>query len=309
VTIELFSMSLTEKTKMRGLLEIIAAAAEFETVVVRHHEDQILRKIYDRLPIKLENDKMNDPHVKTHLLLQAHFSRIQLPPDLESDQKYILTRIIQQIYASVDVIASNGWLSPALVAMELCQMCIQGVWDRDSPLKQIPHLTSDKIDQFKSMGVESVFDFMEMEDEERNSVLQLDDKRMADVARFVNRYPNVELNYELSTDTATQGETVSVNVLVEREEEVGPVIAPFFPGKKDEGWWVVIGDPEQKTVLAIKRLSLQQRAKLRLDFSAPEDHVGVKNLKLYFMCDSYGGCDQEYDFKITIEEGNDMDED
>ena len=40
---------------------------------------------------------------------------------------------------------------------------------------------------------------MEMEDEEeRNQLLQLTDAQMADVARFCNRYPNIELSYEVA---------------------------------------------------------------------------------------------------------------
>lgn len=48
-----------------------------------------------------------------------------------------------------------------------------------------------------SQGVESVFDIMEMEDEDRNALLQLSDAQIADVARFCNRYPNIELSYEV----------------------------------------------------------------------------------------------------------------
>lgn len=39
---------------------------------------------------------------------------------------------------------------------------------------------------------------MEMEDEDRTALLQLSDAQMADVARFCNRYPNIELSYEVA---------------------------------------------------------------------------------------------------------------
>lgn len=45
--------------------------------------------------------------------------------------------------------------------------------------------------------MESIFDIMEMEDEDRSGLLQLTDAQMADVARFCNRYPNIELAYEV----------------------------------------------------------------------------------------------------------------
>lgn len=38
---------------------------------------------------------------------------------------------------------------------------------------------------------------MEMEDKDRSDLLQLTESEMADVARFCNRYPNIELTYEV----------------------------------------------------------------------------------------------------------------
>jgi len=38
---------------------------------------------------------------------------------------------------------------------------------------------------------------MEMDDDERNTLLQLSESEMADVARFCNRYPNIELTYDV----------------------------------------------------------------------------------------------------------------
>jgi len=38
---------------------------------------------------------------------------------------------------------------------------------------------------------------MEMDDDDRNALLQLSESEMADVARFCNRYPNIELTYDV----------------------------------------------------------------------------------------------------------------
>ena len=52
---------------------------------------------------------------------------------------------IRLIQACVDVLSSNGWLSPALAAMELAQMVTQAMWGKDSYLKQLPHFTADTV--------------------------------------------------------------------------------------------------------------------------------------------------------------------
>lgn len=57
--------------------------------------------------------------------MQAHLSRIQLSAELQQDTELILSKAIRLIQASVDVLSSNGWLSPAIAAMELAQMVTQ----------------------------------------------------------------------------------------------------------------------------------------------------------------------------------------
>jgi pre-mRNA-splicing helicase BRR2 len=63
----------------------------------------------------------------------------------------------------VDVISSSGWLNPALTAMEMSQMAAQAVWDRDSHLLQLPHVTKELAAKAAAAGVETVFDLQEME--------------------------------------------------------------------------------------------------------------------------------------------------
>lgn len=161
----MFSLSLNSKTKIRGLLEIISSAAEFEDIPVRHHEDSILRSLAQRLPNKLTGPnggqpKYNDPHIKTNLLLQAHLCRLQLGAELQGDTEIVLGKAIRLIQACVDVLSSNGWLSPAVAAMELAQMVTQAMWSKDSYLKQLPHFNNDIIKRCTEKVCEIALNFL-----------------------------------------------------------------------------------------------------------------------------------------------------
>ena len=57
--------------------------------------------------------------------MQCHFSRQHLTSDLAADQARAVRESVRLLHAMVDVISSNGWLSPALATMELCQMAVQ----------------------------------------------------------------------------------------------------------------------------------------------------------------------------------------
>ena len=52
------------------------------------------------------------------------------------------------------------------------------------------------------------------------------------------------------------------------------------------------------SLASIKRLTLQSKVKVKLDFTAPAP--GSHKYVLYFMCDAYMGCDQEYPFSFRV---------
>ena len=39
---------------------------------------------------------------------------------------------------------------------------------------------------------------------------------------------------------------------------------------------------------------------MKLEFAAPADVEGPQDMALYLMCDSYLGCDQQFDFMLTV---------
>lgn len=264
------------------------------------------------MPLKVDADAINEPQTKAHLLLQSHFGRSNLTADLASDRRDIVERSLRLLQACVDVISSNGWLTPAIQAMEVSQMVVQGMWDKDSQLLQLPHFDKKLAKRCEAAGVEGVFDLMDMEEAERHKLLQLSPQALADVARVCNRFPNVEVTYELSCgDVAVQtGDSVKIKVQMEREmvgtdKVVPPVFAPHFPKPKEEGWWLVIGEPATNTLLSVKRVNLGVKSVSQLDFTAPD--AGRRDLKLFFMCDSWIGCDQEFDISLTVEDAMDQD--
>lgn len=320
ITMQTFLLSLTGRTKLKGILEIVTSATEFESIQMRRHEEHVLRKIYDRVPVKMAQPAYESPHFKAFVLLQAHFSRMQLPVDLAKDQEIVVSKVLNLLSGCVDVLSSDGHLN-AMSAMEMSQMVVQAMWDRDSPLKQIPYFDPEVIKAANDFGANDIFEFMDLMDPSENKNyekmvkrLGLDDKQLIQAAAFTNnKYPNVEIEFEVEEpeSVATGNPSylkVQITREVEEDEEVDTTVhAPFYPQKKMENWWLVVGEESSKTLLAIKRVTIGKKLDLRLEFIPQK--VGEQDLTLYMMCDSYVGVDQDPGFKVTAAEGMDEDED
>jgi pre-mRNA-splicing helicase BRR2 len=170
------------------------------------------------------------------------------------------------------------------------------------------------IKRCKEAGIESVYDIMEMEDDQRNTVLQMDARQMRDVATFVNSYPTLDVNYKLAPGEYTAGTPIQITVQLSKDadeeessEDDQNVIAPFFPVKKMANWWLVIGEPSSRTLHAIKRVTVTKSLAMKLEFTLPK---GEHKLKLYVICDSYIGADHDIDLEpIDVAEGEESDSD
>lgn len=316
-TVELFASSLTAKTKIKGLLEILSAASEYTSLAIRQSEPKQLEKFSKHLPQALpDGSKFEDPTTKAFVLLQSHFSRLGIPTDWAIDLKFVLTHASKILQALVDVISSQGWLKPALAAMELSQMVVQGLWDKDSVLLQIPHFTRETLARCKSIPsapVETVYDLLDLDDDVRDAVLQMSPLQVSDVATFCNAYPNIELSYKTDFDKIEvgPGDSLSMTVTLAREVDdddvealasLGKAMCPRYPNEKTEGWWLVVGNASSNALLSIKKTAVGKSGTFKLEFAAPEEQ-GSHTLKLYFMSDTYLGCDQEYELVVNVNGG------
>ncbi|GIY50588.1 activating signal cointegrator 1 complex subunit 3 [Caerostris extrusa] len=138
-TILWFTHKLTRDVSIVDMLEILCGTQEYEELPVRHNEDATNKKLAEECIIPLE--AFDSPHTKANLLLQAHFSRLQLPcTDYYTDLKSVLDQAIRIIQAMIDVCADKGWLAPTLQSMVLLQMILQARWHDDNALLTLPHL-------------------------------------------------------------------------------------------------------------------------------------------------------------------------
>lgn len=313
-TMQTFILSLTPKTRLKGMLEIVTSATEFETLPIRTHEEKLLLKIHSHLPMKMAKFSPYSSHFKAFVLLNAHLSRISLPPDLVADQTTVLGKVIPLLAACVDVLSGDGHLN-ATYAMDLSQMTVQAIWNKDSPLKQIPYFTSEIIQRCRDEGINNVYDFLMIEDDIRDKVLQIDesDPRMVSIANFVNKYPNIEISYEIEDTNIIADEQSMITIKLEREvDEENPnvdvtVESQFFPHPKIENWWLVIGETGTNQIFGIKRITITKaQQEYKLGFSIPMG--GEHKLSVLCMSDSYFDVDKEVELTVQVQEPESEDE-
>jgi hypothetical protein len=93
-------------------------------------------------------------------------------------------------------------------------MVIQGIWITDSTLLQIMDKKLAQTIEQKT-GIKTISDFMNMEDDERESLLK--GQNIEQIANACNRYPLMNLSAELID---MDNEEIRVKVQLSRDEEL-----------------------------------------------------------------------------------------
>lgn len=291
---------LSNDSTSRDILEVLSQASEFDTIRVGPDDYTKLLKLQNVLPMKFSRKSNVDiTAFKTFILLQAYFSRLELPLEFQLDLNSIIQKADRLISAVVDILAGNGMLN-ATRAMDISQMIIQGCWDIDSPLRQIPYFDKAILEKCAAKNIETVYDIMALEDEDREEVLTLPHKKLLQVAAFINTYPNIEMKYTFTQGSSIKvGETksITVNITRDAEPETLEVVSEKYPGKKLEHWWIAIGERARKELYAVKKVSLSKITQ-EYELSFVIEEAGMHTLTIWCICDSYLDADKEVSFDI-----------
>uniref|UniRef100_A0A667ZUV8 Activating signal cointegrator 1 complex subunit 3 n=1 Tax=Myripristis murdjan TaxID=586833 RepID=A0A667ZUV8_9TELE len=155
-------------------IEIQEDAEEYAELPVRHNEDQLNSQLAQQLPLQVNPHSYDSAHTKTHLLLQAHFSHVQLPcSDYTTDTKTVLDNAIRICQAMLDVAASEGWLVTALSICNLVQMIVQGRWLHDSSLLTLPHIEQQDLYLFRTARYFLYFHYHSVPEEQQTQQRQI----------------------------------------------------------------------------------------------------------------------------------------
>merc|ERR1719242_206253 len=238
----------TPHMMLRRVLMVLAASLEFE----RGHNSEVVERATDNAEIPqlmkcLPNLGINNKEkplcfgysVKARALLFAHLSRIALPlKTLHQDRLFVTKKCPFLIHEMVTCISQLILLAhagrigrlPSLDTIEYAMKCsplvVQALWDKSSPLLQLPHIVDDLLKHFHSRkrNIKTLQQLAKMKDEDRRSLLRsLTDDQYRDIIRVLALIPiiDVEVTTEVVDDeeqhVVTAGAIITVTVILTRK--------------------------------------------------------------------------------------------
>lgn len=252
------------------VLSWMCRATEYDELPVRHNEDLINVELSAALPLKAENFglPMWDPHVKAFLLLQAHFSRVDLPiSDYVGDQNSVLDQAIRIIQASIDVLTELGHLQSCRMMMTLLQAVKSARWPEDGPLSILPGVEPDAEKKRLSnktsakpisLIAATTAPRVELESALRN--LSLPAPTHGKALKALAQLPQLRVNV---SDTNPRSLAISLARLNPAQNREYNIFAPRYPKPQTEGYFVLVSDAASGDVLGLKRVSWPSPDKLR----------------------------------------------
>ncbi|KAI5357013.1 putative helicase, AAA+ ATPase domain, Sec63 domain, Helicase superfamily 1/2, ATP-binding protein [Septoria linicola] len=301
--------TLTEHAKPTATFEDVLGwmcrATEYDELPVRHNEDLINAELSKNLPIDAEKLGlvMWDPHVKAHLLLQAHFSRIDLPiSDYVGDQVSVLDQAIRILQASIDVLTELGYLQSCKMMMVLLQCVKSGRWPDDGPLAVFPGVSPEKEKKRIAAGEGAKPNtLIEATTSDRGVIeaalrqMGLPNASHGRVFKPLSQLPQLRIAVNEVNALGLSVNLSRTNAVTDKSHRI---YAPRYPKPQTEGYFLIVHDASNGEIYAMKRVSWPSPDKNRGgNVSKPSTKSSVKlpeadverKVRVVVVSDSYIG--------------------
>eukprot|EP01066_Platyproteum_vivax_P011351 Platyproteum_vivax@DN5153_c0_g1_i2.p1 len=311
-TLSILAMSITEQTRIRQAVELLAASAESRELQLRPTDDVDMRKIIDNVEdVSVKKMKYNKMAiiVRNVYLITAHLQRLHedITPPLMRDLQMLLKDSIKITNSMVEIALLRNWVNTAYSMVEFRRCLIQAIASKSHELLQIPHVSEGFIrNNMKLKSPLSLMQFLSNETAVKKLVEDLTPEQAADVEAFVEGMPRVEITARIGVEDETDivvGDVATVTVKFVRQhlkdsEVQGPVHAPFFPLVKFEEWYLFLVEPFTEKMLTMHKTSnYQKEFEEELQFQILKQ--GKQTIALKVMSDSYAGLDKQVEINFT----------
>ncbi len=287
------------------VLSWVCGATEFDELPVRHNEDLINAELSKNLPLNAEllGLPMWDPHVKAFLLLQAYFSRIDLPiSDYVGDQNSVLDQSIRIVQASIDVLTELSYLSSCIMMTTLLQCIKSARWPHDGPLSILPGVEPEKEQQRAAKGdsqphsLAQIHDIPKVALSQALTTLGIPSRAQPQVEKVIKILPQLQINI---LDTSALSLTVSIARLNAAVQPDYRIYAPKYPKPQSEGFFLIVADAANDEVLALKRVNWPPAGKASGAVNKPTTRSMIKlspetverKVNVLVISDAYVGMD------------------
>lgn len=276
----------TPDATFEEVLSWMSRATEYDELPVRHNEDLINAELSSALPLKGDNFglPMWDPHVKAFLLLQAHFSRIDLPiSDYVGDQTSVLDQAIRIIQASIDVLTELGHLKSCRMMMTLLQAVKSARWPDDGPLSILPGVEPDAEKKrmakasAKPKSIIAATTAPRGEIETALKQLSLPAPTHGKALKALSQLPQLRVDV---ADASAASVSVSLARLNLTQNDKYNIFAPRYPKPQTEGYFVIVSDTANGDVLGLKRVSWPAPDKVRNPKANPNKPTTKATIRL-----------------------------
>ncbi|XP_022736597.1 DExH-box ATP-dependent RNA helicase DExH14 isoform X2 [Durio zibethinus] len=295
MTVSMFGSNIGSDTSLEVFLHILSGASEYDELPVRHNEEKHNEELSKRVRYVVDQNRLDDPHVKANLLFQAHFSQLDLPvSDYVTDLKSVLDQSIRIIQAMIDICANSGWLASSIACMHLLQMVMQGLWfDQDSALWMLPCMNNELAGSLSKRGISRVQQLFDLSKATLQTVIG--NFPASKLYQDLQLFPRLQIKLKLLKKGKESEKSLQLNIRLEQtnlRRNASRAFAPRFPKLKDEAWWLILGNTSTAELYALKRVSFSGRLVTHMEL--PSDVTTFQGMKLIIVSDCYLGFEQEH---------------
>lgn len=116
--------------------------------------------------------------------------------ELRQDQLFIVSKTAQLIQGIFQISTARQWLHPTLSCMHLSQFLVQGTWENQSPILQLPHVTQE-IAKHCTLGkrsISTISGLLDLKESDRQSLLRgLSDESYQELLKIAQTFPLVSI--------------------------------------------------------------------------------------------------------------------